>query len=107
MSAIYVQAYVKIQQLQFNNWPLDVQWKLNKPWETGEGEGQNHMGEPKQFCVQKTKPIERQKMKGAEGKRKVKIVSQRKCGLCFYPSPDDIEVSTMNFKTSQEINTHN
>lgn len=45
-------------------------------------------------------------MKCTEGKRKVKMVPQRKYSLCFYPSPDDIEVYTKNFKISQEIDTH-
>lgn len=68
--------------------------------------GQNHMGKPQQLYVWKTKAIEIQEMKCTEGKRKVKMVPQRKYSLCFYPSPDDIEVYTKNFKISQEIDTH-
>ena len=45
-------------------------------------------------------------MKGTEGKRKVEMASPTKCGLPFFPSPDDAEVYMENFKISQAINTH-
>lgn len=44
-------------------------------------------------------------MKGAEGKRKVKLCYKGSILFPFLLSPHDTEGYTMNFKISQEINT--
>ena len=44
-------------------------------------------------------------MKGAEGKRKVKMCHKGSSLDPFFLSPHDTEAYTMNFKISQEINT--
>lgn len=70
------------------------------------GGGQNPTGKPPRPYVWKTKAIGGMEMKGITGKRKVKMMSQRKCSLSFIPPPDGTKVYTTNFKVSPEINTH-
>lgn len=48
------------------------------------GGGQNLTGKPQRHYIWKTKAIEKMEMKGFAGKRKIKMMSQRKCSLSFF-----------------------
>ena len=65
---------------------------------------QSHRGKPWQLCPE-NKATEGKEMKGAEGKRKVKMCHKGSSLDPFFLSPHDTEAYTMNFKISQEINT--